>query len=275
MKLHDFEKPYYTIYPHIYCSGIIYINDVPAITWLGEETKEGGFGGDIPINQLVLESGKHAVKIVMLPRINKKTLTEEETFFADFYLSDVSPGRWKETSHKFHPKIESPWNGLSEGINYPIFELKTEIEVELPYVLDGWQNSQDLTEIKEEILFRKVFSHYQQIHAVLAEHNVSKFLELSKEKMQLQEQAFYFSEERKKQFYEGALSLFSQNLKVEPLMKDELKLQIMGYGKLVRLIKLDGSEPLQYMSPNIENQSNIELEVKLHMRSEEKGFSII
>ena len=49
----------------------------------------------------------------------------------------------------------------------------------------------------------------------------------------------------------------------------------MGYGKLVRLVKLDGSEPLQFKSPNSEEQSNIELEIKLHMRSEEKGFSII
>ncbi len=275
MRLHDFIKPYYTIYPHIYCSGIIYVNDVPAISWLGEETKEGGFGGAIPINHLILESGKHKVKVIILPRVDKEVLTEEETFFVDFYLADVSSERWKETWHKFHPKLETPWDGLSEGINYPSFELVTEIEVEVPFVLDGWQNSVDLSEMEKKHLFNELFSYYQQIHSILSAHNASHFLEISKEKMKLQEQAFYFSKKRKQEFEEGALKLFNQNLEVEPLVASELKLQIMGYGKLVRLIKLDGTEPLQFKSPNPEEQSNVELEIKLHMRSKEKGFSII
>ena len=274
MKLHDFKQPVYSLDPHIYCSAMILVNDVPLISWFGEQTKgRGGYAGGTPINHLLLQSGTHKIVGKMFPRNGNKTLIETDGLFINFNLYELS--EFKTTSHEFHPTIETPWDGLSEGINYPTFELKTEIKVELPFTLDGWQNSIMLSKIEEETLFRKVFRYYQQIHTVLLEHDASKFLELSKEKMQLQEKAFYFSEERKQNFQASVLGLFNQNLEVEPLIAKELRLQIMGYGKLVRLVKIDGTEPLQFKSPNPEEQSNIELEIKLHMRNSDKGFSII
>jgi hypothetical protein len=157
--------------------------------------------------------------------------------------------------------------------------MSTEFEVtELPFVLDGWQNSVNLKELykdRENELKRDVVAYYRQIHALMAEHNASKFLELSREKEELQEQAFYFTEERKKSFRDGAYSLFNQKFETEPVREKELTLQFMGYGKLVRLVYPDGSQPLQFKSPNPEKQSSIEFDIKLHMRTKEKGFSII
>lgn len=273
--MNKFDKPLYAVDPHIYCSGTVLVNDVPVVDWYGEETREGGSIGGTDINHVLLQSGKYKVVGKMYPRKGKKTLTEEEVLFIDFYCAEADLDKWKKSRYKFHPKIESPWDGLSENIKYPYFEIATEIEVELPFVLDGWQNSIDLSKMDKSLLMKQVLEYYRQIHALLKEHNASKFLELSKEKMKLQEQAFYFDEERKKSFMEGAIALFSQNLEVEPLIESELSLEIMGYGKLVRLMKKDGTQPLQFKSPNKEEQSNIELEVKLHVRSLEKGLSII
>jgi hypothetical protein len=273
--MNKFERPYYTVDPTIYCSGTVTVNDVSVIDWYGEQTKEGGYGGGIPINHVLLQSGKYKITGKMYPRIGKKTLTEEEVLYIDFYCANGIVGKTKETRISIHPKIESPWDGLSENINYPYYEITTEIEVELPFILDGWQNSVDLSKINETELFNKTLSYYRQVHALLKEHNAVKFLEISQEKMKLQETAFYFDEARKMSFREGALALFNENLEVEPLIESELKLEIMGYGKLVRLMKLDGSQPLQFKSPNIKEQSNVELEVKLHMRNVDKGFSII
>ena len=266
-------KKLYSIYPRIYCSGTIYVNDVPVVEWFGNETIKGGFGGDTMINQALLQSGKYKVVGKMFPRKGFKHLTEDETMSIEFFVSDVS--NWKASRMQFHPKIESPWDGLTENINYPYFEFSTEIEVELPFVLDGWQKSLDLTKLEKKDLKIKVLEYYRNIHAVLQGYNASKFLELSIEKMKLQEQAFYFDDVRKKGFLDGATALFDQNLKVVPLIDAELDMQIFGNGKLVRLMKKDGSQPLQFMSPDKENQSDIELEIKLHMRSLNKGFTII
>ncbi|OWP74522.1 hypothetical protein [Flavobacterium oreochromis] len=134
----------------------------------------------------------------------------------------------------------------------------------MPFILEGWQNSIDLSKVDKQNLFKEVLFCYRQIHILLKEHNASKFLEISKDKMKLQEQAFYFNEDRKNDFLNSALNLFNQKLEVEPLIESELKLEIMGYGKLVRLIKKDGSQPLQFKSPNTKEQSNIELDLIFH-----------
>ncbi|WP_456311754.1 hypothetical protein [Pseudomonas shirazensis] len=273
--MNKLQSPLYTIDPHIYCSGTILINDIPVIDWYGEETKSGGYLGGIDINNVLLQSGKYKVVGKMFPRNGMKTLTEDEALLIEFFCADADPRIWKSSKYKFHPKIESPWDGLSENINYPYFEIATEIEVELPFVLDGWQNSVDLSKLDKKFLKEKVFEYYRQIHIVLKEHNATKFLELSKEKQRLQEQAFYFTQERKQSFQQSLITLFNQNLELEPLNENELKLEFMGYGKLVRLMKVDGSHPLQFKSPNIKEQSNIELEIKLHLRTAEKGLSII
>ncbi|WP_461532107.1 hypothetical protein [Sinomicrobium sp.] len=274
--MHNFEKPLYSVYPTIYCSGSIYVNDVPVIDWFGEETEGvGGYAGDNLVNHVLLESGKYKVVGKMFPRQGQENITEEEVMMIDFFCAEADPGKWKDTRHKFHPRIESPWDGLSEGVKHKYFEIMTEIEVELPYVLDGWQNSVDLTKMDEDDLFQEVIAYYRQVLSVLEIKDAPKFLELSMEKMKLQEQAFYFSEERKQSFKNGISKLFNQNLEVESLDEKELKLEIIGNGKLVRLIKRDGTQPLQFKSPDKTKQSNIELEIKLHMRSKNHGFTII
>lgn len=271
--MNNFKNKLYSVYPRIYCSGSIYVNDVPVVDWYGEETKNGGYGGDVLINNAVLQSGKYKVTGKMYPRKGKSYLDEEDTMMLQFFCAD--PENWKNSRFEFHPKIESPWDGLSENINYPFFEISTEIEVELPFELDGWQKSVDFLKMDKKKLFKDVLNYYKQIHVILLENNASKFLEISKEKMTLHENAFYFSEERKKDFLNSVLELFNQKLEVEPLVENELQLEIIGNGKLVRLIKNDRTQPLQFKSKDTDIQSNIELEIKLHMRTIEKGFSII
>lgn len=289
--MNKLERPLYTIDPHIYCSGTVLVNDVPVIERYGDQTiGRSGSIGSIDINNVLLQSGKYNVIGKMFPRKNNKTLIETDAMLIDFYCADANPTIWKSSKHKFHPTLESPdsemvpnpdpnaenGNMLSNPIDgLPSYIIATEIEVELPFVLNGWQNSVDLTKLDEKILNEKVFEYYRQIHAVLKEHNAGKFLELSREKQKLQEQAFYFNEERRQSFKEGLASLFNQNLEIEPLNESELKLEFLGYGKLVRLMKLDGSQPLQFKSPNPKEESNVELEIKLHARSLEKGLSII
>jgi hypothetical protein len=274
------DKPYYELYPSLNCSGIILVDDVPVFSFLGADTSEGIFDGTVPINHILLQSGKHEIIAKMFPRHEKKALTENDGINVKFNLCDFD--NWKETKHSFFPelntpdayfdknnKITSPMNGLSS------FEVKTQIEVELPFILNGWQNSLDLRKIDKKVLKRQVFEFYNQIHAILTTHNAAKFLNLSKEKEDLQTQAFYFNGTKKQEIRQSIIDLFSRNLEVMPLDVNELKLEYWGYGKLVRLVRLDGSDALQFKKIEENKNKKIELEVKLHMRSLEKGLSII
>lgn len=243
------------------------------VDWFGQDTEDGGYNSSMIINHVLLQSGKYKVVGKMYPRFGKEVLTKTEYLSIEFECADTD--KWKNSRYKFHPKIETPWDGLSENINYPRFEIATEIEVELPFVLDGWQRSLDLSNIDKTKLFKEVLAAYRQIHAILSEHNVSKFIDLSKEKQSLYGQAYYYSEEQKKEFLNDMAELFGRNLPVEPLIENELELQLMGYGKLVRLMRKDHKQPLQFKSPNLDEQNNIELEIILHIRNTNSGLSII
>lgn len=281
----EFKKPYYYIYVYELSAGEIWVNDVPLVNWKGEQTENGVFNGEIPINQVVLENGIFQLECRLMPRSNNKFLDLSKSldiYTIGFKKREVNNAK---TNIDINQEIENPYSKWDEQrgrmVNktfsgLPIYVAKTSFEVtDLPFTLNGWQKSIDLSKLKEKDLLADVLRYYRQIHSVMASHNVSKFLELSKEKMKLQEEAFYFTEERKKSFREAAAQLFNQKLELLPLNATDLKLQIMGYGKLVRLVRLDGSAALQYKSPNPNKQANIEFDIKLHMRNKEKGLTII
>ncbi|MBE0393893.1 hypothetical protein [Flavobacterium sp. PL002] len=206
------------------------MNDVPVFSFLGKDSKDGILDGSVPINHIVLQSGKYkAINIKLLPRFGQKTLTENDGMNINFNLSDID--NWKETKHSFLPELSSPEayfdkdNKITSPIKgLPYFEIATEIEIELPFVLDGWQNSINLSEIKQSEIKQRVMEFYIQIHAILKEHNAAKFLELSKEKEDLQTKAFYFNSITKQEIRDSIINLFKKNLEVLPLNDDELKL---------------------------------------------------
>lgn len=288
MTLNKFEKPFYYLNPTINCAGRIFVNDVPVAQYLGDKSKEGMLTGQSPINHVVLEGGKYKVRGEMFPRPGNNALTYDSGMTIEFKVYDND--NWKETRLDFSPEIHSPKPKLVpnddpnaktankfaspvEGL--PVYKIETEIEVELPFKLDGWQNSLDLSTMEKGKLFEETYAYYLQIFAVLREHNAPVFWEMSKEKEELQAAAFYFNEKQRKEIRQSIVSLFNENLEVIPLNEEELKMEVWGNGKLVSLIRKDGTPALQFKSPDPEKEGNVELDIKLHKRSEEKGFSII
>ncbi len=274
------KKPYYELYPSINCSGIILVDDVPVFKFLGKDTIDGLLDGSVPINHILLNSGKHRVTGKMYPRFGNKTLTENDGMSINFNVSNFD--NWKGTKQKFLPEIKNPDayfdknNKITSKVNgLPYFEIGTEIEVELPFALDGWQNSIDLSKIKKEDLFQEAFRKFIEIHAIIKSHNAPMFLEISKEKEDLQTKAFYFDKQRKEEIRQSISNLFNENLKILPLNKQDLKIELWGYGKLVTLLRHDGTSAIQFKRDLKKGERNIEFDIKLHMRNKEKGLTII
>lgn len=274
------NKPYFELYPSINCSGVVLVDDVPVFKFLGKDTKDGLMDGPVPINHILLNSGKHKVSGKMYPRFGNKTLIENDGMSINFNVSDFD--NWKETKQKFMPEIKSPDayfdqnNKITSKIKgLTFFEIGTEIEIELPFVLDGWQKSIDLSKIDNDKLFQEVFNKYVEVHSIIKSHNASKFLNISKEKEDLQSQAFYFDDKRKEEIRQSIFNLFNQKLKILPINKQDLKLELWGYGKLVTLVRNDGTSAIQFERDIDKGKRNIEFDIKLHMRSKEKGLTII
>lgn len=288
MSMIKFNKPWYELYYRMYCSGIIYVNEVPVVKHFGERTNSGGLSGQMPINNVFFESGKYKVKGVMLPRKNKKALDIDNYMSIDFNVSDLN--RWKETKQSFHPELESPDSELvpNDDINaefsnklvnpienLPVYEMITEIAVEVPYKITGWKDSLDLSKFKKEELFKDVFNYYQMLYSTLKRHDATKYIELSKEKMELQKVTFYMNNAKVNEIYNDIAGLFQEKLAPLPLKENELRLEIFGNNKLISLSRLDGTSALQFKSPDLRVEDNISLDVKLHLVNKNKGFSII
>ncbi len=285
MTYGNFKKPYYFVYAYELSAGEIWVNDVPLVNWSGPQTKDGVYNGEIPINQAILENGSYFLKCILKPRyhFDELDLSESQDIFAlNVQCREVDDLRTKvEILSTFENPI-GKWNEKEKKFvndafkNRKTFEMEKNFEVtELQFKLDGWQNSINLSDMKLNVLLQEVSTTYNQIHAVLAQNNAAKFLELSKEKMKLQEEAFYFSDERKSSFKNSILALFDKKLEIDFPNPSTLKLQILGHGKLVRLVRDDGSSAIQFKSPTPEETGNVEFEIKLHKRLENTGFTII
>ncbi|QCE42432.1 hypothetical protein [Psychroserpens sp. NJDZ02] len=284
MKI-NLKKPYYTIYVYALSAGEIWINDVPILHWVGAQTAEGVYNGAIPLNNIVLENGVFQLECKLMPRHGNKLLDQNDardSYSIGFDKREVDNIKSnilvrEHMKSPYGQYIQKEGRVINKTLeNLPIYIQKTKFEVtDLPFVLNGWQKSVDLIALKEEKLLTDVLRYYRQIHSLMSSNNTSKLLEIFKEKLELQEQAFYFSEEQQISFRQTTMELSNQKLEILPLHTEDLKLQIMGYGKLVRLVRLDGSAALQFKSSNPEKHSNIEFDIKLHMRNKENGLTII
>ncbi|GAA4758388.1 MULTISPECIES: hypothetical protein [Flavobacterium] len=272
-------KPSYEIYPNLNCAVIVYVNDVPVFEYLGDKTIDGIYDGSVPINHILLESGKYEVKGVMYPRHKQNSLTENDGMSIEFNLSDID--NWKETKHSFHPELSTPdaffdKNGAITNVYKGLdsYIIKTTIDVTLPFKLKGWQNSINLKELDQKRLQSEVFEAYTKIHSLLKTYNASEFIEVSKDKEKLQSEGFYFNKEKENEIRSKINQVFNKKLEVKPLDFSKLKLNIFGYGKLVNLLNPDGSSPIVFFDP-IEPEIKVEFDIKLHKKSLRDNLTII
>lgn len=272
-------KPSYEIYPNLNCAGIVYVNDVPVFEYLGDKTVDGIYDGSVPINHILLESGKYEVMGVMYPRHKQNSLTENDGMSIEFNLYDID--NWKETKHSFHPELNTPdaffdKNGAITNVYKGLdsYIIKTTIDITLPFKLKGWQNSINLKELDQKRLQSEIFETYTKIHSLLKTYNASEFIEISKDKEKLQSEGFYFNKEKENEIRSKINQVFNKKLEVKPLDFSKLKLNIFGYGKLVNLLNPDGSSPIVFFDP-IEPEIKVEFDIKLHKKSLRDNLTII
>ncbi len=228
-----------------------------------------------PLNAAILKDGEYTVTLKLFPKCGKQIFKEQimEKVAAALDIYVIDQDNWQEETYIL--KLKTPWNGLMEKIELPYYELKGTFKAEgLPFEIEGWTNSVDLSEWNEDTLLEEVFVYYKQLYTILEVGDASKYLEITKERDDLLATALYYNETLKQRDNDALVELFKEKaLDLQPLNINEMKLVIMGHGKLVSLQRLDGMPALHFKAPN--NKGEVKMEIKLHMRSKEKGFSII
>ncbi|HEX8357745.1 MAG TPA: hypothetical protein VF610_10045, partial [Segetibacter sp.] len=253
------------------CQFEVFIDDVLLLRMMGPITQNGGgITGAHDINQLLLTSGKHEIKVRMYPKFGKQIFGDEgyvnlkfyyflqERFKNHIYYNDMNAHNGihidqvdKQWIEKWDQENQVGYDGdyvakqPDKFKGLPAYEWRKTFNAEVPFDLDGWRNSVNL--IKEQDDEKKdikneVFDEYRKIHELFEKRDATAYLTLVKEREELITHTLYYRESDKKLRNEEIVKLIlDPDYKVEPMYKETFKLDFQGYGKLVSIInRADG-----------------------------------
>lgn len=203
------------------CFFEVFLDDIPVYSF----GVRSGMSSEIPLNNYILKSGKHLLKIKLTPMFNNSKLNSDIDLSIDLGVGELS-----------NNKNISEYNSLGK------FQLSKEIkekslpfyEIILPFdaqVIWDYQsiidNAQELTKSKK-LLDDTVHKFYN----ILQKKDSKKYYEIMNKSIEIQSVTEYMSETEKKELI---MDVGLSNLKkVLPL--DEYEVKFYADGKLVRFI---------------------------------------
>ncbi len=258
-------KPYYVIeFKAFNCSFDIRVNDISILTL----DVKGQVATIIPVNNAILETGKQQVTYHILPLQGETALRENAEFSATVWLYDAGGAHIEEVESIDNTSFSMPKNE-SENL---LQSYKGEITFEaiVPYRLNAWQNSADLTKI--ENLRTMVEAAYRKIEALISNGQYEAFAALLQQREDNMATCMYMSEEEKKERVTDLISTIKEhNLKVVPVSESDI-MTFYGYGKIVTLLRPDGESALLLRA---EDGREINLIIQFHLEQGSEELTVI
>lgn len=256
----------YTLVYEFPYSGEVLVNDV-----LIDKSIYGTLNGTEFINYFILENGEQTIKTEL--KANKGTVSSESLRKAstDFgiYNADMNNGELQNIQ-------------LIQKLNFP--DLKTPVPIvsgqwnfkaNLPFKLEGWKNSEDLSKWEKDKLEKEVVAKYNELREILNSGNSGEFV---KELAFANKEFFianYYNESKKNEFLSNLTKDFlKQKGLVIPI--ENYKLRIMGNGKVVALESLSDNDSQGVLTTkDIENKKIYVTYIMLHKPQNSDKFQIV
>ena len=215
------------------CTFALRVNDVVVFKYM---EPLGGFTSLIPLNGNILASGKQEITVQIMPKPGEAQLSKYATFKIEVRLyKDVD-----DPVLEYEPVLSYELKVPEEGMPATIF--KDIFMAEVPYTLEGWKNSKDLS--KEKNIGEEVYQFYKEFQTVIKNKDENKMFELIKKREKEIAQAFYFTEANAKE----RLDFFKEliNTSEKAVSFEEARLNFYGNGRIVNLEMPNGSSALQF-----------------------------
>ncbi|MFL0147660.1 hypothetical protein [Tenacibaculum maritimum] len=165
------EKQYrYYIGLGVYLPFELYVNDI--LIKYGTR----GVSSAVELNPWLLRNGTHKVTIKFFPDVGGHTVVnmvkEQLPYRIDFNKVVINESR---DIIKQEKAIKLPL--LTKDEDLPYFEQSWDIEItDLPYVLEGWSNGQDLSKWDQEVLEKKVVAYYEKLRRILNDGDANTWM---------------------------------------------------------------------------------------------------
>ncbi len=287
------------------CQFELFVDDVLLFKIMGEVTKNGGgITGAYDINQLLLKSGKHEVKVRMYPKYGENIFGEEgyvnmkfyyfnrNKFKIKYYYNDMNGHngivinqfkkqwieKWDQENQvgydgDYVAKEPAPFKGL------PAYEWRQTFNAEVSFSFDGWRNSVDLQkEEKDEKrdINKELYEQYKIIYDIIKSKDVSKYSALVKEREELITACLHYKENEKKIRSDEFVKLIqSDDYELQPLFEETFQLEYQGYGKLAMFLHKADGEGIIRLRNKKDSDDNIFLDFRFQRKKKGDKLSII
>ncbi len=275
-----------------YCQYELFVNDVLISRTMGEMTKKGGgITGAVPINQNLLYSGIHEVKLRMYPKYSLPifdnrggTVSLDFYYFIDDLMEKVynnKMGGQKGLSigqSEYHlGEVREPHNPPHNIEGLAVYEWRTTFEASVAFEQEAWLNSinlkkrKDKNKLKEELL-----NEYKKLHSVIKKRDIETYLEIVKDRELRLRTALYLTEKEQEERKEKFVSLLKdEKYDLLPLNEDISVLEYQAYGRLIFLSNnKDGKGIIRLV--NRENLNEIvTLDFRFHRKKKGGPLTVI
>ncbi|CAA0219664.1 conserved hypothetical protein [Tenacibaculum maritimum] len=246
------EKQYrYYIGLGVYLPFELYVNDI--LIKYGTT----GVSSAVELNPWLLRNGTHKVTIKFFPDVGGHTVVnmgkEQLPYRIDFNKVVINESRDIVKQEK---AIKLPL--LTKDEDLPYFEQSWDIEItDLPYVLEGWSNGQDLSKWNQEVLEKKVVAYYEKLRTFLNDGDAERWFKLD-EKRDIEIDVFdYSSPETIQREFDKNSRRIREYAKGNMIPLEDYKMKV--YGKNNQLVTLERNATngfrshmgtnIKYMSP--------------------------
>lgn len=235
VRLYDYN-PSYTLHINK-AGGFSYeflINDYP----VDKKYETGTRTGSIPINPAILKSGIQTITVRMTPPIDENfdmgALINPNYSELEFRITKGDYSKDKGSEHK--EVLKYTMSKLKESL--PYYEIKLKFNADdIPYNLNGWNNSVDLHKEEEDALKREVEKFYEELIKLYESKDVNQIAgKYYNRVLELQQVGF----ENKPNDTQIIIDEWIKDVNdTKPFIFNDYEIKFYGNGKMVCLIKND------------------------------------
>ena len=258
----NYKEPIYTLEVQSAGPYKIFLDDIE----IDRNFEKGAVNYSIDINQWILNSGKIELKAHLYPSKNsasQEIVTQEIVNYFELKIfvrekqEDITKNKLIKTF-----KITNYTN-----LDYELVRV-WDFDIKVPYKLEGWSNSNNLSKINKDVLLGKVIAQYKTLLDIINDGKDNEYFAFYKNADEEFYTSNYYTSYEINDAKNSIKSLLKES-KGKTILSENYKLVFYNYGNLVCLEDSKGNSPLkadlgnefQYYSIMLKMNSNGVMEV--------------
>ncbi len=226
------DEPIYTLKISVANRYETYVNDMP----LEKDFKNGSTTTQLPINNFILKSGVQKIKIIIYPDSGNLLVDGSGRDYVNVKIYKYPHGI--DNMQQDDATLISETN-LKDLALAPIVKKEFEISANVPYEVDGWIKSVDLSKENQEAFKKEVAQKYEELRTLLINRKGDEFLKILAKRDAELNKALYLSDSDINEENTDDLNCINNITSV--LKIENYKMEIHGEGRIVTLTRIDGN----------------------------------